>query len=87
MSYEWGQSVATLPVTNGTIRHIHRTTETLRITADRSVLTHMLNARHQVHAHELKRTVRHLPPRSMLLLISLMLLCACRMLELDAGSR
>eukprot|EP00965_Chrysotila_dentata_P106046 3502623-Pleurochrysis_carterae.AAC.1 len=31
MSYEWGHPVATLPVTNGTIRHIRKMTEILRI--------------------------------------------------------
>eukprot|EP00965_Chrysotila_dentata_P073483 2427219-Pleurochrysis_carterae.AAC.4 len=29
--YEWGHPVATLPVTNGTIRHIHRIMGILRI--------------------------------------------------------
>eukprot|EP00965_Chrysotila_dentata_P167890 5543997-Pleurochrysis_carterae.AAC.1 len=31
MSYKWGRPVATLPVTNGTIRHTRRMTEILRI--------------------------------------------------------
>ena len=31
MSNKWGHPVATLPVTNGTIRHIRRMTEILRI--------------------------------------------------------
>eukprot|EP00965_Chrysotila_dentata_P131293 4340346-Pleurochrysis_carterae.AAC.1 len=34
MSYKWGHLVATLPVTNGTIRHICRMTEILQITQD-----------------------------------------------------
>eukprot|EP00965_Chrysotila_dentata_P255373 6212196-Pleurochrysis_carterae.AAC.2 len=36
MSYKWGHPVATLPVTNGTIRHIRRMTEILRITSPSS---------------------------------------------------
>eukprot|EP00965_Chrysotila_dentata_P257649 6212955-Pleurochrysis_carterae.AAC.1 len=32
MSYNWGHPVATLPVTNGTIRHTRTMTEILRIT-------------------------------------------------------
>eukprot|EP00965_Chrysotila_dentata_P124103 4101718-Pleurochrysis_carterae.AAC.1 len=32
MSYKWGHPVATLPVTNVTIRHTRRMTEILRIT-------------------------------------------------------
>eukprot|EP00965_Chrysotila_dentata_P041201 1367171-Pleurochrysis_carterae.AAC.1 len=31
MPYKWGHSVATLPVTNGTVRHTRRMTELLRI--------------------------------------------------------
>eukprot|EP00965_Chrysotila_dentata_P022446 743213-Pleurochrysis_carterae.AAC.1 len=31
MSYKWGHPVATLAVTNGTIRQTHRMTEILRI--------------------------------------------------------
>jgi len=33
MSYKWGHPVATLPVTNGTIRHTHSMTEILRISS------------------------------------------------------
>eukprot|EP00965_Chrysotila_dentata_P005715 188151-Pleurochrysis_carterae.AAC.2 len=32
LSYKWGHPVATFPVTNGTIRHIRRMTDILRIT-------------------------------------------------------
>eukprot|EP00965_Chrysotila_dentata_P091351 3015909-Pleurochrysis_carterae.AAC.1 len=39
MSHKWGHPVATLPVTNGTIRHIRRMTEILRITARRPAPT------------------------------------------------
>eukprot|EP00965_Chrysotila_dentata_P258960 6213409-Pleurochrysis_carterae.AAC.1 len=54
MSYKWGHPVATLPVTNGTIRHIRRVTEMLR-----SVPAQLyLNARN-MHAYALYVSLEH----------------------------
>eukprot|EP00965_Chrysotila_dentata_P256593 6212591-Pleurochrysis_carterae.AAC.2 len=39
MSYKWGHPVATLPVTNGTIRHTRRMPEILRITVRACIQT------------------------------------------------
>eukprot|EP00965_Chrysotila_dentata_P199090 6179173-Pleurochrysis_carterae.AAC.2 len=40
MMFKWGHPVATLPVTNGTIIHIHRITKVLRITTHTVMCEH-----------------------------------------------
>eukprot|EP00965_Chrysotila_dentata_P061936 2052281-Pleurochrysis_carterae.AAC.1 len=37
---QWGHTVATLPMTNGTILHIHRIPKVLRIKVMREILYH-----------------------------------------------
>eukprot|EP00965_Chrysotila_dentata_P066266 2193188-Pleurochrysis_carterae.AAC.2 len=49
MSYKWGHPLATLPVTNGTIRHTRRMIEILRIMSWPAVTTAAGTLQYLVH--------------------------------------